>query len=116
MPGVFSRTLRSLEADRSRGRLAVFLLLPLLAAWGAWLLLARVAVYETTDRARLEVVRSAHPLASPLSGHVIESRLVLGREVTQGEPLVVLDSRAESLARAEKQTRLAALRDRAVAL
>jgi membrane fusion protein (multidrug efflux system) len=116
VPAVFSQTLRSLDADRPRGRWLAVLLFVLLGVWVAWMALARVAVYETTDRARLEVVRSAHVLSSSVAGRVVESRLLLGRGVTQGEPLVVLDSRSEELARVEKETRIASLRDRAAAL
>ena len=65
----------ALDVDRSRRRLGVPLLGLALAAWTAWFLLGRVAVYEVTDRARLEVQSSAHPLAAPVDGRVLESRL-----------------------------------------
>ena len=50
------RALRSLEADRFHGSLLGLLLAAaLLVAWMAWFLLARVALYETSDTARLEL-------------------------------------------------------------
>jgi membrane fusion protein (multidrug efflux system) len=115
MSAPFSRTLRSLQADEPRHRL-VKLLVPILGGWIAWLFLARVPVYEVADRARLEVKRSAHALASPIPGRVVRSHLQLGRQVEEGEVLVELDARDFELAREEKEARLAALQDRWAAL
>jgi hypothetical protein len=52
----FSRSARSFDADSPR-RLSFALLLAavLLTVWVAWFFLARVAVYEVTDKADLEV-------------------------------------------------------------
>lgn len=59
--GAFRRTRSALDADsvgRSIGLLAVAALL--VAAWSAWALLAHIALYETSDLARLETDREAH--------------------------------------------------------
>ncbi|MBV9123117.1 MAG: hypothetical protein JO112_07160 [Planctomycetes bacterium] len=47
----FGRTLRSLQADRSRHPGAGLLLLGLLGGWGAWLGMAEVPVCEFTASA-----------------------------------------------------------------
>ena len=58
MPTSFSRSLRSLEADRFRWSLVGIVVgIVLLATWIAWFFLARVALYEVSDQARLEVGR-----------------------------------------------------------
>src|SRR5207245_347264 len=66
----------------------------LLGGWGAWFLLSRVAVYEVTRNARLEVDRAAHPIATPVAGRVAMTHLVVGQEVQAGEVLVELDAEA----------------------
>jgi hypothetical protein len=62
-------------------RLAVLLL----AGWVAWFLLARVARYEVTDSARLEVDRAVHRVDAPVAGRVVATRLVLSRELEAGD-------------------------------
>jgi membrane fusion protein (multidrug efflux system) len=110
MSAMFSRSLRSLSADgfgRSLGGLLC--VMAILGAWGAWFLLARVALYAVADTARLEVDRAFHPVASPLAGRVVASRLVLGQEVQAGEVLVELDATAQRLLLEEERTRQAVL-------
>jgi len=63
MSATFARTLRSLEADRPRRRMAAPLLGALLIAWIAWFGLGRVTIYEATSQARLEV--QAPPIPWP---------------------------------------------------
>jgi membrane fusion protein (multidrug efflux system) len=116
MPVTFSSTLRALEADRSRRRVGAPLVAGLLLAWIVWSLYGRVSVYEVTDRARLEVVTSAHPVAAPVEGRVVEDRLTIGREVRAGDLLVALDAEAERLAIEEQCARIAALAARSEAL
>jgi multidrug resistance efflux pump len=109
MSVIFSQTLRSLEADRSHRRISTPLIGVLLLAWLAWFLLGRVAVYEVTDRARLEVKEAAHPVAAQVEGRVVETRLTIGREVRTGDVLVALDAEVERLEIEEQRARLAAL-------
>lgn len=111
----FFRTLRSLEADRPRRPVLVAVLL-VLAAWGAWLGLARVPVFEVTQNARLEVSRAAHPLAASLPGRIVRADLSLGRQVTEGDVLVELDATDAQLAVREKQARIEALQSRHAAI
>lgn len=93
MPTSFSRSLRSLEADRFGGSLlGIAVGLSLLLAWFAWFVLARVALYEVSDVARLEVDVEPHEVMSLISGRVILNDMVLGREVEKGELLIALDA------------------------
>lgn len=92
----FSRTLRALDADRFRGGLLVLAVCGLLlAAWLAWFFLADVALYEVTDDARLEVDREPHVVMSLVTGRVVDNRMVIGREVAEGDVLVELDADAK---------------------
>jgi len=117
MPSTFSRTLRSLAADGfGRSLWALVMIVALLGAGCIWFLFAKVSVYETTDRARLEVERAAHPVAAPVAGKVTASHLVLGESVQVGDLLVELDSERERLQLEEEQARLAANRRRRDAL
>ena len=117
MPSTFSRTLRSLEADGYRRSLWILVLgLVFLAASSAWFFCARVDVYETTDKARLEVGRAAHPVAAPVVGRVAATYLTLGRKVLAGDLLVELDSEAQRLQLEEEKARAATIRNRREAL
>jgi membrane fusion protein (multidrug efflux system) len=75
-----------------------------------------VPVYEVTDKARLEVTSAVHPVTAEVGGRVLETRLILGREVRAGEILVVLDAEAEQRALEEKHVRRQALGERLAAL
>jgi membrane fusion protein (multidrug efflux system) len=102
--------MRSLAADGFGCSLAgVLAATLLLGGWGAWFLLSRVAVYEVTQNARLEVDRAAYPIATPVAGRVAVTRLVVGQEVQAGEVLVELDAEAQRLQQEEARIRLAAL-------
>jgi membrane fusion protein (multidrug efflux system) len=81
----------------------------ILAAWAAWLLLARVALYEVTDTARLEVDSAVHPVDSPASGRVVATHLAMGADVQAGDVLVEFDSKTERLQLNEEQAQLATL-------
>jgi hypothetical protein len=71
MAVTFSRSLRSLQADRSRLWTVELALGLLLAGWLAWFLLGQVAVYEVTERARLEAKSVGRSLAVPHSFLVV---------------------------------------------
>jgi len=106
----FSRTFRALEADSFRGSLlALACVIALLGGWLAWFFLAKVARYEVTETARLEVDQETHPVQSPVLARVVASNLVLGKEVRAGDVLLELDSNAEQLQVAEQRTQLTAL-------
>jgi multidrug resistance efflux pump len=81
----------------------------ILAAWAAWLLLARVPLYEVTDAARLEVDSAVHPVDSPVSGRIIATHLVMGADVQAGDVLIEFDSKTERLQLNEEQAQLSTL-------
>jgi multidrug resistance efflux pump len=91
MPALFAFTDRQLALEEVR-RQALLLAIPILLAigWIAWLLLARINVYATTDQARVEVAEAVYFVQAPVSGRVMESHLELGREVEPGSALVEL--------------------------
>ena len=53
MAMAFAQSMRALAADRGRWALAsLIVVLVLLGGWGAWFVLARVAIYEVTRTVR----------------------------------------------------------------
>jgi membrane fusion protein (multidrug efflux system) len=89
-----------------------FALVALFLAGAIWFLFATVPVYEVSHRARLEVNSAVHPVVPTVAGQVVETRLVIGREVQAGEVLVMLDARAAELAYRERLSQREALRTR----
>jgi membrane fusion protein (multidrug efflux system) len=117
MSSGFARTTRSLARDTPALALLAWVLSALLlAAWSGWFFLSRVTVYEVSQRARLEVRQSAHPVAATVASKVLANRMLLGREVRAGEVLVELDASAEQGRVDEEQSRLAAYAPRLVSL
>ena len=113
MPTAFSQSLRSLAAERfSHALLGWLPAVALLGGWVAWFVVARVAVYEVTEMARLEVDRAVYPVAAPLAGRVVATHLAVGREVQAGDLLVELDAEAQRLQLQEQRARLDALTTR----
>jgi membrane fusion protein (multidrug efflux system) len=106
----FSRTLRSLRADRPTSLVVAMLVGGVLVAvWAWWMLAVRVAVYEATPSARLEVERASHPVQAPVSGRVISASMPLGRELEVGDVLCELDVDTQRLELLQAQARLAAI-------
>ncbi|HEV3051282.1 MAG TPA: HlyD family efflux transporter periplasmic adaptor subunit [Longimicrobium sp.] len=113
----FDRTLRSLERSNGRGlAITLAVALALLAGWTAWLFAARVPLYETTERARLEVEAAAFPVAAAVDGRVVSAGLTLGRRVAAGEVLVEIDAEGARLSEAESRARVDALERRIAGL
>jgi multidrug resistance efflux pump len=111
MSVAFAQSMRALTADRGRwswtGLLVVCMLL---GAWCTWFVGARVAVYEVTQSARLEVDQAVHPIATPVAGRIVTTHLVVGRSVQAGEVLAELDAEAPRLQYEEARTQLVALK------
>lgn len=108
MASTFFRTIRSLEADTSqRSYLGLALAASLLTAWILWFFLAHVSVYAVTNKADLEVDRSAHPVESMVIGRVVATHMALDQEVKAGDVLVELDSGAQQFQLTEEKTLLA---------
>ena len=104
----FRRSLRTLSIDSPRRNTVLMMAAAgLLAAWGGWFTFSKVSVYAATDRARLEVDREKHPIATPVSGEVVSAPLAVGRYVQAGDPLLELDATAAHLARHREQVRIA---------
>jgi len=110
MPTPFTRCTRALNADRfNRSAWMILLVTALIGGWLVWFGLANVALFETTDVARLEVDREVHPVEVLVGGRVKATHLVVGREVKAGEVLVELETETQRLQLSEEQARVAAL-------
>lgn len=110
MPTSFSRTTRSLSNDTSGYALLSWLLAGLfLGAWLLWFFFAEITVYEVSSKARLEVERTAHPVAALIPGRIISASLHLDQPVEKGDVLVELDASSEKLRLQEEESRLQAL-------
>ena len=111
----FSQTTRALRAEgfcRPAWRLGLAALL--LAAWGSWLLVARIPILVAAEAARLEA--AAHPVEAPVSGRVAAISSALGEDIEAAAVLLSLESVAESLSLAEARAHRAALEGRLEAL
>ncbi len=110
MAFTFTQTLRSLRSDRpTRYYLAMAVSCALLSAWGAWMSLSTVPVYEATSVARLEVQQASHPVQAPVAGRIIRSELQLGRKIAVGDVLFELDSASQRLELDQANARLKAI-------
>src|SRR5262249_21629257 len=110
MPSPFSRTIRSINAESSRlSNVALIAVVVILGGWSLWFAVARVAIYETSETARLEVDSAAHPIEAAVAGRVIKTNLAIGREVQAGEVLVELESDSQRLQLIEEEARVAAV-------
>ncbi|NOT10971.1 MAG: hypothetical protein HOP23_03905 [Methylococcaceae bacterium] len=117
MPTTFSRTTRSLATDSSKYSLVAWILGGLLLTGGmVCFFFSKITVYEISSKARLEVNRSAHPIAALIASKVISTTLLLGQDVKEGDVLVELDARTEKLRLQEEESRLRALPPQIVAL
>jgi len=95
--------------------LGVLLIAILGGVWSTWLVLARVPVYQISQSARLEVER-VHPIASPVTGRLVSTSLVLGREVKAGDVLLEIEADREKLETAEERARLSTVAGEITAL
>ncbi len=87
-----------------------------LSAWLAWAFFARVTRYEVSDSARLEVDTAPYPVQANISGRLLRSNLVLGKQIEAGDVLAEIDTQTEELSLREEQTHLAELQPQMVAL
>jgi len=110
MPNPFARTSRSLTSDTSRYALMAWALVSiLLGAWLVWFFFVKITVYEVSMAARLQVERSAHPVATLIAGKIMISHMYLGQHVETGDVLVELDVHTERLRLQEEHARLKAI-------
>jgi membrane fusion protein (multidrug efflux system) len=110
MNQTFGRTAAALSADRSRqAAVSLALAVAVLAAWAAWLVFARVPLYEVSASARLEAARAPHPLQAPIDGRLVESVLEPGRRVETDDILVRIEAETQRATKREAEIRLTAL-------
>lgn len=116
-PVTFERTWRALRRDSFAAHAWIIgIATALVATWCVWFGLARISVFETTDRASLEVEAQGYPVAARIDGRVLRTVLELGRVVQAGEVVVELDSGPEQMALSESRARTASLRTQIGAL
>jgi len=110
MAASFPRTLAALRPDRALGALiAGAIAVLLLVGWAGWMFGARVAVYRTSENARLEVSPAPTRISAPVAGRVRIANLTIGRSVAAGDVLVELDAPLERLALDRARGQLTAL-------
>ena len=103
----FSRSLRAIHRDKSRGfHVALACTAVLLTGWTAWFFLAPLRIYEVSQAARLEMDRAAYPIESQVGGRIVATHLPLGEEVRSGDVLVELDATSARTELAEARSRL----------
>jgi multidrug resistance efflux pump len=113
----FSRTLRSLRAERSRVTVTLLVVvLFVFAGWALWLATGEVALYEVSKTARLEARGAVHPVAAERAGRVTKIEVQVGQTVTEGAILFELAAESEGLAVAEASERQRDLEARIAAL
>src|SRR5688500_6078779 len=101
----FARSMRSLEADSFRfSGVMLSIAAVLLAAWCAWFFLAKVALYEVSESARVEVAAASHPVGAPVAARIIATRVTLGQQVEVGDLLLELEARTEALELEEERS------------
>ena len=106
MPIAFSRSMRSLSGDRyRRSLLGISLVMAILGAWGIWFWSARIARYETSQTARLEMTQAAAAIEASVDGRIAGLHMVAGQEVKPGQVLVELETTVDRL-RLDEQNRL----------
>lgn len=108
MPMHFSRSLRRLESDSARRSLPLLIAAAsILVAWCGWFLSARIAIYASTARARIEVEQEHHVVEAPLAGRIAVLPPSAGTVIKAGDILLELEATLATLERAEFQARLA---------
>ena len=106
----FSSSMRSLANDKfSPSFLMVIIAITILGGWTAWLVMARVSVYEISDSGRIEVDTSLYPISVPITGKVMTTYLAVGREVKAGDLLIEFEATDERLRLDEARTQVATL-------
>jgi multidrug resistance efflux pump len=98
MPVAFSRTLRSVEADRSPITAIGILLTGVFAGiWIGWMVTARVSVYAVSDSSRLEADGSVRQIQALHGGRIVRMQMGLGQNVRAGDLLAELDTTLERM-------------------
>src|SRR5438128_1272731 len=102
--------MRLLEADRLLySKVTLLLAIALLGAWFGWFFFTHVALYAISDSADLEVERATHPVEAQFTGRIVNSHLVLDKQVEAGEVLVEFDAKPQKLQLNTQKAQLAAV-------
>lgn len=109
MASSFERTFSALRETRSRKPIVVVIGgLVVLAIWVIWACFSEVAVFRTSQKARLEVDPAPIRVASVVSGRITTAYLQIGNQVHEKDILLQLDPTQEKIladkARARIQT------------
>ncbi|MEP6861818.1 MAG: HlyD family efflux transporter periplasmic adaptor subunit [Deltaproteobacteria bacterium] len=109
MGSSFERTFSALRETRSRKPIVVVIGgLVVLAIWVIWACFSEVAVYRTSQKARLEVDPAPIRVATVVSGRITTAYLQIGNHVHEKDILLQLDPTQEKIladkARARIQT------------
>lgn len=117
MSVAFSRTTRSLQADRgTRADMIVIAVAALFLAWSAWMLLGRVTVYATSRSARIEVADAPRTFSIGEGGRLLVVHVHAGEKVRAGTLIAEIEAEPQRLRLAEVEARLAAFPARIAAL
>jgi membrane fusion protein, adhesin transport system len=103
----FARTTRALALDSPRYALTALAIAGIAVfIWVLWFSLGRVAVYEVSRGARIEVGSAPRDVSTVEAGRLIAVHLVIGQRVHAGDLLVELDAEAQKLKLNEANERL----------
>lgn len=110
MAVLFNRSMSALDADGARlSPTTIVVSAILFALWSGWFFLSRIAVYEISQQARLEVNLAAHSVHATAAGRVVANHLALNQEVRANQVLVEIDSEVFRRRLDEQQARGATL-------
>jgi multidrug resistance efflux pump len=107
MPRSFFRSMRALDGEH-RGTTLMFAAAgaAMLIAWSIWFCFARVSLFVTSERARVEAVRSVHFVDAPETAQLVRVHAALGRRVRAGDVLFELDVAPQRLTRDAEAARV----------
>ena len=98
MYNAFSRTTAVLRAENHRRSCwGILIGILLLGAWALWFFFGKIAIYEVSLIARIEVTDKSHPVQAIEPGRVVRSALVLDGDVAQGDILVELETEIQRI-------------------
>ena len=113
----FVETTRALKADHFRASMiALILVVILLGVWLWWFLFGRIAAWEVSHLATLEVANRAFAVDAALAGKVAEPPPEVGERVVAGSQLLRLDAEIPVSALRAADQRLVNLEAEMVAL
>jgi multidrug resistance efflux pump len=107
MPAPFFRSLRALDGENRRTTLAIAGAgAVMMVAWGVWFCFARVSMFVTSERARMEAVGAVHFVDAPETVQLVRVHAALGQRVRAGQVLFELDVAPQRLTREEDAARV----------